>query len=104
MPRCGHRSRAGHGLHFHATDTEPQAAAEWVVDLTGDAITWRRAHEKAAVVVRAPLTDLLLLIYKRRPPAARASRSSVTRTCSASGWSGSASVIIRPGAARSRTR
>jgi hypothetical protein len=42
-------------------------AAEWVVDLTGDAITWRRAHEKAAVAVRAPLTDLLLLIYKRRP-------------------------------------
>jgi hypothetical protein len=38
-----------------------------VVDLTGDAITWRRAHEKAAVAVRAPLTDLLLLIYKRRP-------------------------------------
>ena len=57
----------GRTLHFHATDTEPQAAAEWVVDLTGDAITWRRAHEKAAVAVRAPLTDLLLLIYKRRP-------------------------------------
>jgi uncharacterized protein (TIGR03083 family) len=57
----------GRTLHFHATDTEPQAAAEWVVDLTGEAITWRRAHEKAAVAVRAPLTDLLLLIYKRRP-------------------------------------
>jgi uncharacterized protein (TIGR03083 family) len=57
----------GRTLHFHATDTEPQAAAEWVVDLTGDAITWRRAHEKAAVAVRAPLADLLLLIYKRRP-------------------------------------
>ena len=57
----------GRTLHLHATDTEPQAAAEWVVDLTGDAITWRRAHEKAAVAVRAPLTDLLLLIYKRRP-------------------------------------
>ena len=56
----------GRTLHFHATDTEPQAAAEWIVDLTGDAITWRRAHEKAAVAVRAPLTDLLLLIYKRR--------------------------------------
>jgi uncharacterized protein (TIGR03083 family) len=55
-------------LHFHATDTEPQASAEWLVDLTGDAITWRRAHEKAAVAVRGPLTDLLLVIYKRRPP------------------------------------
>ncbi|MFE5122404.1 hypothetical protein [Streptomyces sp. NPDC056669] len=57
----------GRTLHFHATDTAPEVAAEWVVDLTGDAITWRRAHEKAAVAVRGPLTDLLLIIYKRRP-------------------------------------
>jgi hypothetical protein len=37
-----------------------------VVDLTGEAITWRRAHEKAAVAVRAPLTELVLLVYRRR--------------------------------------
>lgn len=58
----------GRTLHFHATDTEPDVGAEWVVDLTGETIAWRRAHEKAAVAVRAPLTDLLLLIYRRRPP------------------------------------
>ncbi|QKV96635.1 maleylpyruvate isomerase family mycothiol-dependent enzyme [Streptomyces sp. NA02950] len=57
----------GRTLHLHATDTAPEAAAEWVVDLTGEAVVWRRAHEKAAVAVRAPLTDLLLLVYKRRP-------------------------------------
>ena len=57
----------GRTLHFHATDTPPDMAAEWVVDLTGDAIAWRRAHEKAAVAVRGPLTDLLLIIYHRRP-------------------------------------
>ncbi|MGW2187513.1 maleylpyruvate isomerase family mycothiol-dependent enzyme [Streptomyces sp. NPDC001719] len=57
----------GRTIHLHATDTAPEAAAEWLVDLTGDAITWRRAHEKAAVAVRAPLTDLLLIVYKRRP-------------------------------------
>ncbi|MFI9106165.1 maleylpyruvate isomerase family mycothiol-dependent enzyme [Streptomyces fildesensis] len=57
----------GRTLHFHATDTAPQAAAEWLVDLTGDAIVWRRAHEKAAVAVRGPLSDLLLIIYKRLP-------------------------------------
>jgi hypothetical protein len=56
----------GRTLHFHATDTAPDAAAEWLVDLTGDALAWRPTHEKAAVAVRAPLTDLLLLIYKRR--------------------------------------
>jgi uncharacterized protein (TIGR03083 family) len=57
----------GRTLHLHATDTAPEAAAEWLVDLTGDAITWRRAHEKAAVAVRGPVTGLLLVIYKRRP-------------------------------------
>lgn len=58
----------GRTLHFHATDTAPAAAAEWVVDLTGDVITWRRAHEKATVAVRGPLTDLLLVVYRRRSP------------------------------------
>ncbi|MFD9667488.1 maleylpyruvate isomerase family mycothiol-dependent enzyme [Rhodococcus sp. NPDC059968] len=58
----------GRTLHFHATDTAPEAEAEWVVDLTGDALDWRRAHEKSAVAVRGPLTDLLLVIYKRRDP------------------------------------
>ncbi|MFE3824417.1 maleylpyruvate isomerase family mycothiol-dependent enzyme [Streptomyces sp. NPDC059092] len=57
----------GRTLHFHATDTPPEAAAEWLVDLTGEALAWRRAHEEAAVAVRGPLTDLLLLVYKRRP-------------------------------------
>jgi uncharacterized protein (TIGR03083 family) len=56
----------GRTLHFHATDTSPDARAEWVVDLTGDAITWRRAHEKSAVAVRGSVADLLLAIFKRR--------------------------------------
>ena len=56
----------GRTLHFHATDTPPDAHAEWVIDLTGDAIAWRRAHEKSAVAVRAPLVDLVLAIFKRR--------------------------------------
>ncbi|RLV09081.1 hypothetical protein CTZ27_07860 [Streptomyces griseocarneus] len=58
----------GRTLHLHATDTAPEAHAEWVVDLTGDAITWRRAHEKAAVALRGPLTELLLVVYRRRSP------------------------------------
>jgi uncharacterized protein (TIGR03083 family) len=58
----------GRTLHFHATDTAPEAAAEWLVDLTGETISWSRAHGKAAVAVRGPLTDLLLIIYRRRTP------------------------------------
>jgi uncharacterized protein (TIGR03083 family) len=56
----------GRTLHLHATDTAPDAGAEWLVDLTGNLITWRRAHEKAGVAVRGPLTELLLLVYRRR--------------------------------------
>nr|WP_280725400.1 hypothetical protein [Kitasatospora sp. MAA4] len=52
---------------MHATDSPPQLSAEWLLDLTGDTLTWTRTHTKAAVAVRAPLTDLLLLVYKRRP-------------------------------------
>jgi uncharacterized protein (TIGR03083 family) len=53
---------AGRTLHFHATDAP---GAEWLVDLTGAAPVWRRAHEKAAVAVRGPVTELLLLVYGR---------------------------------------
>jgi uncharacterized protein (TIGR03083 family) len=65
-PRTRELLGPGRTLHFHATDTPQDAGAEWVVDLTGDTLAWRRAHEKAAVAVRGPLTELLLLIYKRR--------------------------------------
>lgn len=57
----------GCARHVHASDTTPEAVAEWVIDLTGDTIVWRRAHEKAAVAVRGSLTDLLLVLYRRRP-------------------------------------
>lgn len=56
----------GRTVHLHATDTPAGLDAEWVVDLTGAVPTWRRAHEKSAVAVRGPLTDLLLLVYRRR--------------------------------------
>ena len=58
----------GRTVHLHATDTPADAKAEWVVDLT-ETLSWRRAHEKAAVAVRGPLTELLLVIYGRRSPA-----------------------------------
>lgn len=57
----------GRILQLTATDVAEETAS-WVVDLTGGAITWRRARERASVTVRAPLTDLLLLVYRRRPP------------------------------------
>ncbi|POX38025.1 hypothetical protein C3486_25295 [Streptomyces sp. Ru73] len=55
----------GRTLRFRATDTDE----EWGVDLTGAAPAWHRGPAGegagAAVTVRAPLTDLLLLLYRR---------------------------------------
>lgn len=52
----------GRTLAFEATDAD----AAWFVDLTGDVITWHRGRARAAVTVRGPLTDLLLVVYRRR--------------------------------------
>ncbi|MFF0742586.1 maleylpyruvate isomerase family mycothiol-dependent enzyme [Streptomyces sp. NPDC004111] len=59
---------AGRTVHFHATDTDPALDAEWIIDFTGTAIEWRRGHEKAAVALRGPLTDLLQVFYRRQSP------------------------------------
>jgi hypothetical protein len=53
----------GRTIGLHATDTD----AHWLLDLTGDVIAWRGADEPAAAEIRAPVTDLLLTIYRRRP-------------------------------------
>jgi len=54
----------GRTLSFRATDAD----AAWHVDLTGDAIVNKRGLADAAVTVEAPLTDLLLIIYRRQEP------------------------------------
>ena len=50
-------------LAFHATD----AGADWLVDLTGNLIACRPVERKAAVAMRGPLLDLLLVVYGRLP-------------------------------------
>ncbi|MET0900384.1 MAG: maleylpyruvate isomerase family mycothiol-dependent enzyme [Mycobacterium sp.] len=56
----------GRTIGLRATDAD----LNWVVDLTGAEISWRRGDDGAAVTVSGPLTELLLVIYKRRPPVA----------------------------------
>ncbi len=53
----------GRTIGLHAIDID----AHWLLDLTGDVIAWRRADETSAVAVKAPVTDLLLMVYRRRP-------------------------------------
>lgn len=59
--------RRSGSIHLHATDNTPEVNAEWFIDLTGDAIAWRRGHEKATVALRGPLTAVLLAFYRRLP-------------------------------------
>jgi uncharacterized protein (TIGR03083 family) len=54
----------GRTLALQATD----ARVDWFGDLTGEVISWRRGEGPATVVVRARLTDLLLLLYRRKAP------------------------------------
>ncbi|MFD3514062.1 maleylpyruvate isomerase family mycothiol-dependent enzyme [Streptomyces sp. NPDC058657] len=67
-PRLRELFGEGRTVHFHATDTSPELNAEWIIDFTGKEIAWRRGHEKAAVALRGPLTDLLQVFYRRQSP------------------------------------
>jgi uncharacterized protein (TIGR03083 family) len=58
---------AGESIHLHATDTEPGLSAEWLIELGSDSFTWRRGHDKATVALRGPLTDVMLVFYRRLP-------------------------------------
>ncbi|MFJ5778159.1 maleylpyruvate isomerase family mycothiol-dependent enzyme [Streptomyces sp. NPDC093094] len=55
-------------IHLHATDTPAELDAEWLIELTGEGVRWRRGHEKATVALRGPLVPVLLAFYRRLPP------------------------------------
>ncbi|MET9733988.1 maleylpyruvate isomerase family mycothiol-dependent enzyme [Streptomyces sp. NPDC006458] len=55
----------GSSIHLHATDAPAGLNAEWIVELPGDGVVWRRGHEKATVALRGPLTSVLLAFYRR---------------------------------------
>ncbi|MFJ8308301.1 MULTISPECIES: maleylpyruvate isomerase family mycothiol-dependent enzyme [unclassified Streptomyces] len=54
----------GRTIHLHATDAP---GAEWLIELADEGVTWRRAHEKATVALRGPLTDVMRVFYRRLP-------------------------------------
>lgn len=51
-------------VRLHATDAD----ATWVMDMTGEHYTWRRADEQAKVSVSGPAIALLLAIFRRTEP------------------------------------
>jgi len=53
----------GRTIALHATDT----GDSWLLDFTGDAISWRRGADAATATVSGPVTGLLLALYRRRP-------------------------------------
>ncbi|MYT30206.1 MULTISPECIES: maleylpyruvate isomerase N-terminal domain-containing protein [unclassified Streptomyces] len=63
----------GRTLRLQATDGTPEAAADWLVGLGADALTWQRPPSPtpdtapATTTVRGALNDLLLLVYGRLP-------------------------------------
>jgi uncharacterized protein (TIGR03083 family) len=66
-PRLAELRGPGKSIHLHATDTDAELAAEWLIELGADGFTWRRGHEKATVTLRGPIADVLLVFYRRLP-------------------------------------
>ncbi|QSY47794.1 MULTISPECIES: maleylpyruvate isomerase family mycothiol-dependent enzyme [Streptomyces] len=66
-PELVEMAAPGRTLHLHATDTDTGLNAEWLIDSTTAPLTWRRAHEKAAVAVRGTMSDVLRVVYRRLP-------------------------------------
>ena len=47
--------------------TRPTPRTDWLLDLTGDVIVWRRSDAHTTAGLRAPVMDLSLTIYRRMP-------------------------------------
>jgi uncharacterized protein (TIGR03083 family) len=60
----------GQTMHLHATDTEGDAAGEWLVRLGADAFDVTHEHAKADVAARGTASDLLLFLWGRVDPSA----------------------------------
>ncbi|SPL90269.1 unnamed protein product [[Actinomadura] parvosata subsp. kistnae] len=57
----------GATIHLHASDAD----GEWTITQgPAGTISWARGHAKGGAAVRGPVSDLLLLLYGRRSPAA----------------------------------
>lgn len=73
-PRLAELRGPGKSIHLHATDVAPERAggvpelaAEWLIEFDADGFSWRHDHQKATVALRGPLTDVLLVFYRRLP-------------------------------------
>ena len=67
-PRMRELLGPGRTIALRGTGVPEGVNANWLLDLTGEVITWRRAAGPAAVTVGGPVTELVLLVYRRRPP------------------------------------
>ncbi len=59
----GRRFPDSGSVHLHSTD----APGEWLIRFDGDAMHVTREHAKGDVAVRGPASDLLLVLYGRKP-------------------------------------
>lgn len=57
-----HFGHPGKSIHLHQTDGD----GEWVLYCRPEGVSVERSHAKGSVAVRAPASDLLLLLWRRR--------------------------------------
>lgn len=66
-PKLAELRGTGETLALQATDTAPELAAAWVIEIGPDAVSWTRARREATVTARGAITDLLRFFYRRLP-------------------------------------
>ena len=59
-----------HSVHLHATDADGAdgAGGEWLVEVGDGGYRLERSHTRGDAAVKAPASDLLLLLWRRRSP------------------------------------
>jgi hypothetical protein len=66
LPEVNPSRDLGHGsIHLHSTDGE----GEWLITVDGSEVQVSRGHAKGDVAVRGSASDLLLVLWRRLPPA-----------------------------------
>ncbi|WEV28111.1 maleylpyruvate isomerase N-terminal domain-containing protein [Streptomyces sp. 71268] len=66
-PKLGELRGTGQAIGLRATDTAPEQAGHWTIELTPEGVRWARAQSAAEVTASGALTDLALLFYRRLP-------------------------------------
>lgn len=60
------RLQRGQSIHLHATEEKLGPTGEWTIVHDEDGVWWSHSHSKGSVALRGPVTELLLVMVRRK--------------------------------------